>query len=107
MVNDERRPRRIELHAEYCASPVWEIDPVQPEREIELEALEITEDLRKDLRAWSEEHETFAPVDDLNEDEPTEAPPLRQVRMWTARGRELAKELARQLGPDVRVRFRR
>lgn len=106
-MNDARPPRRIDLHAEYGASPVWEIDSVQPEREIQLESLVITEDLRNELRAWSAEHETFAPVDDLHEDEHAKFPARRQVRVWAARGRELAKKLSHQLGPDVRVRFRR
>ena len=97
----EMAKRRIKLMWDYDAFPLWAVageDGPWPLREIK-----ISDSLRADLQAWSDEW-TDVMWGDGGPDSPTWKPPPDDHRVrWEAHGRELATRVQREAGEGYEV----
>lgn len=85
--------RILRLFPDYGADPVWDL-----QGEVDLDGFDVSDRLRKDLREWARAWEGLMGKDfrlkegDVHVD-------------WRRRGRRLARDLARELGPETEVLF--
>lgn len=83
----------LRVFPDYSADPVWGTEGM-----VDLDSLPLSEDLRVRLREWARDWEEqmgrdFQITDDA------------RYAAWRHAGRSLAKNLARELGPDVEIRY--
>ena len=83
----------LRVFPDYAADPVWGAEGM-----VDLDSLLIGEDLKLELREWARDWEDQVGRDYRITDHDRHA-------AWLQLGRRLAKDLARELGPEVEVSY--
>ncbi|WP_404349898.1 hypothetical protein LG324_17045 [Phycicoccus jejuensis] len=83
----------LRVYPDYTADPVWGSEGM-----VDLDQLSISDRLRRDLREWARDWEDqLGPDFRIKERDRYEA--------WRRHGRLLSRDLARELGPEIEVRY--
>ena len=83
----------LRVFPDYTADPVWGSEGM-----VDLDELRISDRLRGDLREWARDWE-----DQLGRD--FRIKKRDRYEAWRRRGRLLSRDLARELGPEIEVRY--
>ena len=83
----------LRVFPDYTADPVWGSEGM-----VDLDELRISDRLRGDLREWARDWE-----DELARD--FRIKERDRYEAWRRRGRLLSRHLARELGPEIEVRY--
>jgi hypothetical protein len=87
---------RVRLDPDHGASGLWLFDENGTKFGVSLDRLDLSPELRQELRAWSDEYDQLADTDHR-------FPSPAARRAFHVRWRELAERLAEELGPRWRV----
>ncbi|MEV6228504.1 hypothetical protein AB0L88_11615 [Saccharopolyspora shandongensis] len=107
MTDHATRLLNVSISAEWRAYPCWVTrtnNPTPTDMPYSRMSIDygVSEILLKKIDEWNEEfQQLWDPADPAS----TEFPSKEDEERWTEHGRQLAKQLATELGPDVRVTY--
>ncbi|GAA3832753.1 hypothetical protein [Nocardioides panacisoli] len=95
--------RTVLIYADWKAWPTWTVTDSGSVDNPSPSDLGLSDELSADLVAWADEYDAI-----FDEDYPpdTAFPSEEAERSWIARGHELARRAAAELGPATEVRYR-
>ncbi|MBD3405836.1 MAG: hypothetical protein GF411_06870 [Candidatus Lokiarchaeota archaeon] len=97
-----KRIKRLRLMAEYKSTGIFVESPRPLIGEISHDHLNISPELSEAIFRWIDEFDSW-----LNWDDPMNSPsvPEKEINRFNKQGEELMKQLQKELGPSIKVRY--